>query len=246
MSAETAGRTPACQLYVMLEAGPRSADLLAALLAAMPLTSVLLAPPPGGSLTAAAVRPLVEMAQKRQCAALLAEDAALARTLRADGVHLSPGADLAARYDEARSILGTSAIVGIDAGTSRHLAMELGEAGADYIAFSVDADGGVPADVSMGAGMHDGATGDVGAVDTAGDDMGEVIDDGPKSLPELIAWWSEVFEIPGVAFGAVDVAGARALALAGADFVVCRLQAGRVIGETVKDVLAWRDATEAR
>ena len=68
-------------------------------------------------------------------AALIADDARLARTLRADGVHLGVGKDLAGAYEEARSILGQRGIVGVDAGISRHDAMTLAEAGADYIAF---------------------------------------------------------------------------------------------------------------
>jgi thiamine-phosphate pyrophosphorylase len=179
------------------------------------------------------VRPIIEMAQARHCAALLLDDAPLARVLRADGVHLSAGADLASRYDEARSILGTGAIVGVDAGGSRHQAMELGEAGADYVAFSADADA-VP--LAKGEPEPDDASADP-ALD---------VDHGPQTLHDLIAWWSEVFEIPCVAFGATDVDNARGLAEAGAEFVVFRVQAGRVVADCVKDVVLWRDAVEAR
>jgi thiamine-phosphate pyrophosphorylase len=233
MAAATAGSTPVCQLYVMLEAGPTTADLLAALLAAVPIPSVLIAAPRGVALTAPLVRPIIEMAQKRHCAALLLDDAQLARVLRADGVHLSAGADLVARYDEARSILGAGAIVGVDAGGSRHEAMELGEAGADYVAFSADADAVPPTMVAPEA-------------DASADPAAEDADYGPQTLHDLIGWWSEVFEVPCVAFGAADLDGARGLAEAGAEFVVCRVQAGRVIGDCIKDVVSWRDAVEAR
>jgi thiamine-phosphate pyrophosphorylase len=80
-------------------------------------------------------QPLVEMAQKVNAAVLLAGDAQLARTLLADGVHLNVGKDLVGAYEAARAILGNRGIVGIDAGISRHDAMTLAEAGADYIAF---------------------------------------------------------------------------------------------------------------
>ena len=59
----------------------------------------------------------------------------LARTLRADGVHLNVGKDLVGAYEQARAILGNRGIVGVDIGISRHDAMTLAEAGADYIAF---------------------------------------------------------------------------------------------------------------
>ncbi len=49
-----------------------------------------------------------------------------------DGVHIVADADL---FDRAREVLGEDAIVGCDCGLSRHQAMELGERGADYVAF---------------------------------------------------------------------------------------------------------------
>jgi thiamine-phosphate pyrophosphorylase len=77
----------------------------------------------------------VQLAQRRNVAALIGGDAALARSTGADGVHLLADNAAAAAYAEARRILGPSAVVGADVGISRHDAMLLGEAGADYIAF---------------------------------------------------------------------------------------------------------------
>ena len=57
----------------------------------------------------------------------------LARDLGADGVHI--GQDDAS-YDEARRPpRARSHIVGVTCHNSRHLAMEAGESGADYVAF---------------------------------------------------------------------------------------------------------------
>src|SRR5689334_5594032 len=56
----------------------------------------------------------------------------LAKRLGADGVHLGQS-DGDVR--EARALLGPQAQVGRTCHASRHLAMEAGEAGADYIAF---------------------------------------------------------------------------------------------------------------
>ena len=123
----------AAQIYLITDAGPSLAERLAAALDAAPIASVLLRP--GQTPDAAGLKAHVEAIQARGIAALVADDPALARTLRADGVHLSAGSDIAARYGEAREVLGTRYIVGAEAGASRHDAMELGEAGADYVAF---------------------------------------------------------------------------------------------------------------
>lgn len=124
------------KLYVVVEAGPAAADRLAAALSAGDVASVLIAAPPGGVLDVAAARPLVEMAQKAGAAALISGDAELARTLRADGVHLAANADPTEAYDAARAVLGGRFIVGADTGGSRDDAMTLAEIGADYVAFA--------------------------------------------------------------------------------------------------------------
>jgi thiamine-phosphate pyrophosphorylase len=168
---------------------------------------VLFRPTPGGALTAQALKPLIELAQSKGAAALVLNDLALARTLRADGVHLSASADVMARYDDARSTLGARAIVGADAGGSRHVALELGEAGAEYVAFSRD--------TSLVATEPPSEDGDTAGVET--DAVEDVI--GPLSQQDLIAWWSEVLEVPCVAFDVTDADGAHDMAAAGADFV---------------------------
>jgi thiamine-phosphate pyrophosphorylase len=132
--------TQDCGLYAVVEAGEGAAERLAAALAAGDVRVVLVAPAPGvQALEGRSARPLVDMAQRANAAALIAGDWTLARTLRADGVHLAPSPDLAASYAQARQALGTGGIVGIDAGISRHDAMSLAEAGADYVAFAAPA-----------------------------------------------------------------------------------------------------------
>ena len=124
--------TPA-NLYLIVEAvsGHASLERLRAALGAAKVASVLIT---GGKLDAAAARPLVELIQSFDVAALIDGDAGLARALRADGVHLRGGPTLEAAYTEAREVLGTRYIIGGEAG-SRHDAMWLGEAGAEYVAF---------------------------------------------------------------------------------------------------------------
>ena len=80
----------------------------------------------------------VHRVQARDIAVLIANDAELARALGADGVHLdraSGEAEARAGYAIARAALGAERTVGVSAGVSRHLAMVLGEIGADYVAF---------------------------------------------------------------------------------------------------------------
>jgi thiamine-phosphate pyrophosphorylase len=125
---------PDCRLYAVIEAGDGARDLLAAVLQVADLASVLFVPRGGGD-----VRPLIEAAQRAEVAALVAGDAALARSLGADGVHLDPAKESLAAYQAARGTLGAQAIVGVDPGLSRHDAMMLAEGGADYVAFGAPA-----------------------------------------------------------------------------------------------------------
>jgi thiamine-phosphate pyrophosphorylase len=82
---------------------------------------------------------LIPPAQRRDVAVLLPERAELAKRLGADGVHL----DLRDRdthdglrlYRHLRKMLGDAAIVGALCPPERHAAMELAEAGAEYVGF---------------------------------------------------------------------------------------------------------------
>ena len=196
-------QTPPCQLYLVIEVHQGARDLLTAVLARMPVASVLFQPTSGAKLSAAAVKPLIDLAQSKNVAALLLDDIALARSLRADGVHLSAGEDVVSRYHEAREVLGSRAIVGADAGGSRHVGMELGEAGADYVAF--------------------GAVPPLASIET--DDTIEADLAGPFDQLGLVAWWSAVFEVPCVASGVDTAAAAAEFAAAGADFIAVKIRA---------------------
>jgi thiamine-phosphate pyrophosphorylase len=119
-----------------IEAGEDARGRLEAALASGPIAAVSFLPRAGQAFDARMLQPLVGIAQKAGAAALIIDDARLARTLKADGVHLWAG-EAAANYQEARAILGRGAVVGADAGRSRDAAMHLGEDGADYVAFGV-------------------------------------------------------------------------------------------------------------
>ena len=81
---------------------------------------------------ARAAEPLQKLCADREVAFIINDSVALAQRLGADGVHLGQG-DGDPR--EARKILGPKVQIGVTCHDSRHLAMEAGEAGADYVAF---------------------------------------------------------------------------------------------------------------
>jgi thiamine-phosphate pyrophosphorylase len=76
--------------------------------------------------------PLLAICAAHEVAFIVNDDIALAQRLGADGVHLGQG-DGDPR--DARRLLGSSAQIGVTCHDSRHLAMDAGEAGADYVAF---------------------------------------------------------------------------------------------------------------
>src|SRR5919112_481936 len=76
--------------------------------------------------------PLQRICEAREVAFIVNDDMGLAKRLGADGVHLGQS-DGDPR--DARALLGPSAQIGVTCHDSRHLAMEAGEAGADYVAF---------------------------------------------------------------------------------------------------------------
>lgn len=76
--------------------------------------------------------PLQRICAERDVAFIVNDSIALAKRIGADGVHLGQGdGDVA----DARQQLGREAQIGVTCHASRHLAMEAGEAGADYVAF---------------------------------------------------------------------------------------------------------------
>lgn len=187
------------RLILVLEAGDGAAERLAAALAAVPVASVVIVAGHGRSFDAASVAPLVAAAQKAGAAALIAGDARLARVLKADGIHLPASETLADDYAAARELISPRFIAGVDAGASRHDAMSAGEAGADYVGFSI-----APA-------MTPALT---PALTIGGERAAAVAE-----RLELVAWWAEIFEVPCVAFDVASPDEARDLAEAGADFI---------------------------
>ena len=129
--------------------------------------------------------PLQEICAANDVAFIVNDSIALAKRLKADGVHLGQQ-DGDPR--EAREILGRETQIGVTCNASRHLAMEAGEAGADYVAF------GAFYPSKTKATEH-------------------------RSEPDLLTWWSTLFEIPCVAIGGITPENCAPLVEAGADFL---------------------------
>lgn len=126
---------PACQLYLLSPPTltPDFPDRLASALAAGPVAAFQLRlKGMGEHAIAQAAEPLQRLCADHDVAFIINDSMALAKRLDADGVHLGQE-DGDPR--EARALLGPSAQIGVTCHDSRHLAMQAGEAGADYVAF---------------------------------------------------------------------------------------------------------------
>lgn len=131
--------------------------------------------------------PLQEICAAREVAFIVNDSVALAKRLKADGVHLGQS-DGDPR--EAREELGREAQIGVTCHASKHFAMEAGEAGTDYVAFGA---------------FYPSTTKDKG--------------DAERPAPEILEWWSQLFEIPCVAIGGITPDNCAPLIEAGADFL---------------------------
>ena len=126
---------PACQLYLIspLDVGGLFPERLARALAAGPVSAFQFRVKGVDEHEAAKLaEPLQRICADADCAFIVNDSIALARRLGADGVHLGQEDGLVV---EARERLGREAQIGVTCHASRHLAMQAGEAGADYVAF---------------------------------------------------------------------------------------------------------------
>jgi len=124
---------PPCRLYLALPATPSPVieRSLAEVIEAADVACVLLCQDAAEADPALDLR-LRELTLARDVALLVENDAARAKRIGADGVHLPADAAL---YGQAREHLGQRAIIGVGCNESRHEAMLLAELGADYVAF---------------------------------------------------------------------------------------------------------------
>lgn len=131
----TKSAPPRCQLYLIspLDVGGTFPGRLARALDAGPVAAFQFRAK--GLDEHAAVllaEPLLRICAERDVAFIVNDSVSLAKRICADGVHLGQS-DGDVR--EARERLGREAQIGVTCHASRHLAMDAGEAGADYVAF---------------------------------------------------------------------------------------------------------------
>lgn len=160
--------------------------------------------------------PLQQICAEHEVAFIVNDSIPLAKRLKADGVHL--GQD-DGDPKEAREELGREAQIGVTCHASMHLAMEAGEAGADYVAFGA---------------FFDSTTKDKG--------------DAERPTTEMIERWVKLFEIPLVAIGGITPDNCAPLVEAGADFLavsgaVWNGDEAQVVGEFAKAIEAARPAS---
>ena len=179
---------PSCQLYLIspLEVGGAFPERLKRALGAGPVAAFQFRVKGVTEHDAARLaEPLQRICADADCAFIVNDSISLAKRLDADGVHLG---QQDGEVREARERLGREAQIGVTCHASRHLAMEAGEAGADYVAF--------------------------GAFFPSPTKSSE-----HRPEPELLAWWSALFELPCVAIGGITPENCAPLVAAGADFL---------------------------
>lgn len=128
-------RRPRCQLYLVspLDVTGKFVDRLARALDAGSVAAFQFRVKGVDQHEAARLaEPLQRICSDRDVAFIVNDSVALAKRLGADGVHLGQG-DGDVR--DARMTLGPAMQIGVTCHDSRHLAMEAGDAGADYVAF---------------------------------------------------------------------------------------------------------------
>jgi len=124
-----------CQLYLIspLDVSGKFPDRLARALDAGPVAAFQFRVKGFEEHDAARLaEPLQTICADRDVAFIVNDSIGLAKRLGADGVHLGQSDGTVA---EARDRLGKDAQIGVTCHDSRHLAMEAGETGADYVAF---------------------------------------------------------------------------------------------------------------
>ncbi len=135
--------------------------------------------------------PLQTICAGHDVAFIVNDDAALAKRLKADGLHLGQDdGDPRDAREELGPELGGDMQIGVTCHASKHLAMEAGEAGADYVAFGA---------------FFDSTTKDKS--------------DAERPTVEIIEFWANLFEIPMVAIGGITPDNCGPLIAAGADFI---------------------------
>lgn len=168
---------------------------------------------------------LIPLCRKAGVAFILNDRIDLAQQLDVDGVHLGQEDGSIA---DARARLGADMVVGITCHASGHLAMEAGDAGADYVAFGA-------------------------FYPTTSKPMEKQLQYG-RPEPELLSWWATYTILPCVAIGGITPQNCAPLVAAGADFIAVITavwnhekgpkQAVREFNEAIRQALQLRKGGE--
>ncbi len=138
----------------------------------------------------AAAKELIPICHAHKAAFILNDRPDLVIQCNADGVHL--GQD-DCPVKKARAIVGEHRVIGISCHDSRHMAMEGGEEGADYVAF--------------------------GAFYPTKSKSPEALAKYGTPTVEILDWWQSLTVIPCVAIGGITPQNCAPLVQAGADFI---------------------------
>lgn len=137
-----------------------------------------------------AAEAILPVCQEHGAAFIMNDSPELAVKCGADGVHIGQEDGSVAA---ARKIMGKDRVIGVSCHDSRHLAMEAGENGADYVAF--------------------------GAFYPTQSKRPEQLAKYGVPQTDILQWWQEYMVLPCVAIGGITPENCGVLVSAGADFV---------------------------
>jgi thiamine-phosphate pyrophosphorylase len=140
-----------------------------------------------------AIHQLMPICRAHEVAFIINDRADLCAELMCDGVHIGQEDLEKTSMRAIRNIVGEQAVIGVTCHASRHLAMEAGAAGADYVAF--------------------------GAFYPTTSKPTEKLEKWGIPTPEILEWWQAYMTLPCVAIGGITPGNCKPLADAGADFI---------------------------
>ena len=137
-----------------------------------------------------AAKVLIPICHDHEAAFIMNDRPDLALACNADGVHIGQEDG---SIKEARAIVGENRVIGVSCHDSKHLAMEAGDQGADYVAF--------------------------GAFYPTTSKSPEALAKYGTPKADILEWWQEFMILPCVAIGGINPSNCGALVKAGADFI---------------------------
>ena len=140
-----------------------------------------------------AAEKLIPICHAHKAAFIMNDRPDLAAECGADGVHVGQEDLEKMPIKKIRAVIGEERIIGVSCHDSRHLAMEAGEMGADYVAFGA-------------------------FYPTKSKEPAQLAKHGVPT-PEILGWWAENTVLPCVAIGGITPANCLPLVQAGADFI---------------------------